>query len=40
VVIKRESLELADWVGALTGELREQAATSAQARTALERLVG
>jgi len=31
VVIKRESLELADWVGALTGELREQAASSAQA---------
>jgi len=40
VVIKRESLELADWVRALTGELREQAADSAQARTALERLVG
>ncbi|MEA2150849.1 MAG: hypothetical protein QOD69_2679 [Solirubrobacteraceae bacterium] len=40
VVIKREPLELADWVTALTGELREQAADSAQARTALERLVG
>jgi hypothetical protein len=40
VVIKREALELADWVNALTGELREQAADSAQARTALERLVG
>jgi hypothetical protein len=40
VVIKRESLELADWVNALIGELREQAADSAQARTALERLVG
>jgi hypothetical protein len=40
VVIKREPLELAAWVHALTGELREQAADSAQARTALERLVG
>jgi len=40
VVIKRESLELADWVAALTGELREQAVDSAQARTALDRLVG
>ena len=40
VVIKREPLELAAWVGALTAELREQAADSAQARTALERLVG
>ncbi|MEA2153936.1 MAG: hypothetical protein QOE11_76 [Solirubrobacteraceae bacterium] len=40
VVIKREPLDVADWVGALTGELREQAADSAQARTALERLVG
>jgi hypothetical protein len=40
VVIKREPLELAAWVQALTGELREQAADSAQARTALERLVG
>jgi hypothetical protein len=39
VVIKREPLEVADWVGALTGELREQAVDSAQARTALERLV-
>jgi len=40
VVIKREALELADWVSALTGELREQAQDSAQARSALERLVG
>ena len=39
VVIKRESLGLADWVAALEGELREQAQTSAAARTALERLV-
>jgi hypothetical protein len=40
VVIKREPLEVADWVNALTGELREQAADSAQARSALDRLVG
>jgi hypothetical protein len=40
VVIKRESLELADWVAALTGDLRAQATDSAQARSALERLVG
>jgi len=40
VVIKREEIELADWVTALTGQLREQAADSAQARVALERLVG
>jgi hypothetical protein len=39
VVIKRESLGLPDWVAALEGELREQAQTSAAARTALERLV-
>ncbi|MDX6678009.1 MAG: hypothetical protein QOE31_2061 [Solirubrobacteraceae bacterium] len=40
VVIKREPLEIADWVGALEAELREQAADSADARAALERLVG
>ena len=40
VVIKREPLEVADWVGALTAQLREQAADSAEARAALERLVG
>jgi len=40
VVIKRESLELAEWVEALTGELREQATDSEQARSALQRLVG
>jgi len=40
VVIKREPLEVADWVVALTDELREQAAGSAEARAALERLVG
>jgi len=40
VVIKRQSLELADWIDTLIAELREQAADSAQARSALERLVG
>jgi hypothetical protein len=40
VVIKREPLELADWVDALTAELRELAQDSAEARAALERLVG
>jgi hypothetical protein len=39
VVIKRESLELQAWVNGLTGELREQAAGSAEARAAFERLV-
>jgi hypothetical protein len=40
VVIKREPLELAEWVGALEAQLREQAVDSADARAALERLVG
>jgi hypothetical protein len=40
VVIKRESLAVADWIDALAAELREQAADSAEARAALERLVG
>lgn len=40
VVIKREPLELGDWVTAIELELREQAAGSADARAALERLVG
>ena len=40
VVIKREDLELEAWVGGLAGELRELAAGSAEARAALERLVG
>jgi hypothetical protein len=40
VVIKREPLELGDWVGALEAELRELAADSADARAALDRLVG
>ncbi|MEA2192214.1 MAG: hypothetical protein QOI73_2335 [Solirubrobacteraceae bacterium] len=39
VVIKREPLELGAWVGALEAQLREQAADSAEARAALERLV-
>jgi hypothetical protein len=40
VVIKRQPLELDDWVKALTDQLSELAAGSAAARTALERLVG
>lgn len=40
VVIRREPLELAEWVGALEAQLREQAVDSADARAALERLVG
>jgi hypothetical protein len=40
VVIKREDLALEAWVGGLAGELRELAAGSAEARAALERLVG
>lgn len=40
VVIKREPLELNSWVGALAGELRDQAAGSERARLAFERLVG
>ena len=40
VVIKREPLELAERVRALEDELRELATDSAEARAALERLVG
>ena len=40
VVIRREQLDLDAWLAALSGELREQARTSEQARAALERLVG
>jgi hypothetical protein len=40
VVIKREPLGFDEWVGALTEELREQAQSSAEARTALDRLLG
>lgn len=39
VVIKREALDLAGWVTRLTADLREQAASSADARAALERLL-
>jgi hypothetical protein len=39
VVIKREAVELDEWIGALAAELRELAAGSAQAREALDRLV-
>jgi hypothetical protein len=39
VVIKREALDLAGWVTRLTEDLREQAASSADARAALDRLL-
>ena len=39
VVIKRETLGLAEWVTGLEADLREQAESSAAARAALERLV-
>ena len=40
VVIRREELGLQDWLDALTAELREAAASSAEARSALDRLLG
>jgi hypothetical protein len=40
VVIKREDVELSDWVSQLTAELRALAADSSRAREAFERLVG
>ncbi len=40
ISIKREPLGPEEWVAALTQELREEAQRSAEARTALERLVG
>lgn len=40
VVIRREPLSLDAWVQALVDELRAEAATSAQARAALDRLIG
>ncbi len=40
VVIRREPLEFDQWVAALTAELRDQAQSSAEARTALDRLLG
>jgi hypothetical protein len=39
VVIKREDVELSDWVSQLTAELRALAADSSRAREAFERLV-
>jgi hypothetical protein len=40
VVIRRETVGLDDWVTGLALQLRELAASSAQARAALDRLVG
>jgi hypothetical protein len=40
ISIKREPLAPDEWVAALTAELREEAQRSAEARTALEGLVG
>jgi hypothetical protein len=40
IVIKRESLNIGQWVDELTAALRDQAASSADARNALERLLG
>lgn len=39
IVLKREPLGLDAWIAAITGDLREQAAASADARAALERLL-
>jgi hypothetical protein len=40
ITIRNEPLELDDWVRALAGDLRSRAAESAEARAALDRLVG
>jgi hypothetical protein len=40
IAIKRESLDPGEWVGALAADLREEAERSAEARAALERLMG
>jgi hypothetical protein len=40
IAIKRESLDPGQWVAALAADLREEAQRSAEARTALERLMG
>ena len=40
VTIRNEPLELDDWVRALAGDLRARADESAEARAALDRLVG
>jgi hypothetical protein len=39
IAIKRESLDPDAWIAALTADLRTEAARSAQARTALEKLL-
>jgi hypothetical protein len=40
IAIKRETLGAGEWVTALAADLREEAERSAEARTALERLMG
>ena len=40
IAIKREQLDAGQWVSELAAQLREEAERSAEARTALERLVG
>ena len=40
IAIKREPLDPGQWVSALTADLREEAERSAEARAALERLMG
>lgn len=40
IAIKRESLDPAEWVGELTSSLRSEAERSAEARQALDRLIG
>ncbi len=40
IAIKREALAPEDWIAALTSDLRAEAERSADARTALERLLG
>jgi hypothetical protein len=40
IAIKREPLDPNAWIAALTADLREEAERSAQARTALDRLLG
>jgi hypothetical protein len=39
IAIKREPLRADEWIAALTADLRSEADSSAQARTALERLL-
>jgi len=40
IAIKREPLDPNEWIAALTADLRVEAERSAQARTALEKLLG